>query len=234
MPWVVRDAVDEINRAVGRRHDLVASGCLGPVQGFVRLGHPLVVGQEELFGADQGHPDADRDDRRLLVDHVALEPLHEVFGLLSADPHVADRRDLHLRIFVGENGADVLQVPAGLSDRVADGDDDAAVEISVSDQGIGIARGDREKVFERFFQADASSTRKYGGMGLGLSIVREIVQAHGREITVESELGRGSTFHFTLPVAGAPKLVRARRSLVRAHAREARRGKAAADRRRRR
>ncbi len=75
------------------------------------------------------------------------------------------------------------------------------VEVAVSDQGIGIARGDREKVFERFFQADASSTRKYGGMGLGLSIVREIVQAHGSEITVESEIGRGSTFRFTLPVA---------------------------------
>jgi signal transduction histidine kinase/DNA-binding response OmpR family regulator len=75
------------------------------------------------------------------------------------------------------------------------------VEVAVSDRGIGIARGDREKVFERFFQADASSTRKYGGMGLGLSIVREIVQAHGREITVVSELGRGSTFSFGLPVA---------------------------------
>lgn len=78
------------------------------------------------------------------------------------------------------------------------------VEVAVEDHGIGIARADREKIFERFFQADASSTRKYGGMGLGLAIVREILQAHGRDIAVDSELGRGSTFRFTLPVAAEP------------------------------
>ncbi len=78
------------------------------------------------------------------------------------------------------------------------GDD---VQVAVADHGIGIAPGDLPKVFDRFFQADTSSTRKYGGMGLGLSIVREILQAHGRDIAVESLPGQGSTFRFSLPIA---------------------------------
>jgi signal transduction histidine kinase len=76
------------------------------------------------------------------------------------------------------------------------------VEVIVSDRGIGIPRQALEKVFERFYQVDASSTRRYGGMGLGLAIVRETLAAQQREITVESEVGVGTTFRFTLPVAG--------------------------------
>jgi signal transduction histidine kinase len=77
------------------------------------------------------------------------------------------------------------------------------VEVSVADRGIGIPPAARPKIFERFYQADASSTRRYGGMGLGLAIVREILAAHRREIEVVSELGAGTTFRFTLPLAGA-------------------------------
>jgi len=77
------------------------------------------------------------------------------------------------------------------------------VEVAVADRGIGIPAAARAKIFERFYQVDASSTRAYGGMGLGLAIVREILAAHQREIRVESEEGRGTTFRFTLPLAGA-------------------------------
>ena len=77
------------------------------------------------------------------------------------------------------------------------------VEVAVSDRGIGIQAQDLPRIFDRFYQADSSSTRRYGGLGLGLAIVREILTAHGRQIAVESEPGRGTTFRFTLPLAQA-------------------------------
>jgi len=72
--------------------------------------------------------------------------------------------------------------------------------VAVSDTGTGIAEADQEKVFEEFQQADSSSTRKKGGTGLGLTIAKKIIEMHGGRIWVESSLGTGSTFRFTLPV----------------------------------
>ncbi len=72
--------------------------------------------------------------------------------------------------------------------------------IKVSDTGIGIAPEDQTKLFEPFSQVDASPTRKTGGTGLGLSISKYLVEMHGGKIGVNSDLGRGSTFYFTLPV----------------------------------
>ena len=76
--------------------------------------------------------------------------------------------------------------------------------LSCSDEGIGIASDQREKVFEKFYQVDSSATRRYGGAGLGLSIVREIVHLRGGQIWVESDSGRGCTFYFTLPRNSTP------------------------------
>ena len=74
------------------------------------------------------------------------------------------------------------------------------VYISVTDTGPGIGPEDRLKLFQPFSQVDASATRKAGGSGLGLSICRHLVEMHGGQIGVESELGKGSTFFFTLPI----------------------------------
>ena len=70
----------------------------------------------------------------------------------------------------------------------------------MADTGPGIAPADQAKIFEEFQQVDSSSTRKKGGTGLGLSIARRIVELHGGRIWVESSLGEGSTFWFTLPI----------------------------------
>jgi signal transduction histidine kinase len=74
-----------------------------------------------------------------------------------------------------------------------------AIEISVSDTGIGISEEEQAKVFDAFYQVDGSVTREHGGTGLGLSIVKKLVEAHGGSIRIESELGRGATFIVKLP-----------------------------------
>jgi two-component system sensor histidine kinase SenX3 len=78
---------------------------------------------------------------------------------------------------------------------------DDAVEIAVTDQGIGIDDADQERIFERFYRVDQARSRETGGTGLGLAIVKHIVSNHGGEVTVWSQLGAGSTFTVRLPVA---------------------------------
>gem|GEM_PF-309049 len=82
--------------------------------------------------------------------------------------------------------------------RIAVGEDMA--EVSVSDTGIGIPDDAQDKIFTRFYQCDSSSTRKYGGTGIGLAIAQDIARLHGSRITVNSKLDEGSTFRFSLPL----------------------------------
>ncbi len=78
-------------------------------------------------------------------------------------------------------------------------DDAGKVELWVQDNGPGIPAEAKDRIFERFYRVDRARSRETGGTGLGLSIVKHIVQAHGGEVWVKSELGQGATFYFTLP-----------------------------------
>jgi signal transduction histidine kinase len=82
---------------------------------------------------------------------------------------------------------------------------DGSFTVAVQDNGPGISTADQAKIFEEFQQADNSATKKKGGTGLGLSISRRIVEMHGGKLWVESELGKGSVFQFTLPIQVAPQ-----------------------------
>jgi GAF domain-containing protein len=90
----------------------------------------------------------------------------------------------------------------GINARQADG----AVEISVSDTGIGIAPQDQAKIFEEFRQVGGDYAHKKEGTGLGLTLAKKFVELHGGRIWVESEVGKGSTFTFTLPISPHPSL----------------------------
>jgi two-component system phosphate regulon sensor histidine kinase PhoR len=76
---------------------------------------------------------------------------------------------------------------------------EGGVEISVTDNGIGIPPEHLSRIFERFYRVDKSRSREEGGTGLGLSIVKHIVEAHGGWVNVESKAGQGSRFVFFLP-----------------------------------
>lgn len=80
--------------------------------------------------------------------------------------------------------------------------DDPRVEIAVSDNGIGIAEENQQRVFERFFRVDYGRSRAHGGTGLGLALVKHIAESHGGSVTLWSQPGHGSTFTIRLPQVG--------------------------------
>jgi signal transduction histidine kinase len=94
--------------------------------------------------------------------------------------------------------------PADGNISVATRTNGSYVAISISDTGIGISKENQEKIFDRFFRVEDSEIQEVPGTGLGLAIVRSLVEMHGGQIDVESTLGKGSTFTFTVPVVGPP------------------------------
>ena len=82
---------------------------------------------------------------------------------------------------------------------------DGKIEVSISDQGVGMQKDELDKIFDKFYRG-SQKRQKPGGTGLGLAICKAIVLSHGGQIWAESEPGRGSTFHFTLPIAPQNKL----------------------------
>src|SRR6266702_1750811 len=83
---------------------------------------------------------------------------------------------------------------------------DGTVVLQVADTGEGIPTVELPRIFERFYRVDKARTRRTGGTGLGLAIVRHVAEAHGGIVTVDSEVGKGSTFTVTLPSAGPPPI----------------------------
>ncbi len=98
----------------------------------------------------------------------------------------------------GRVGVAVRPGPLSPHDR----EDSRAVQLVVSDSGIGISREQVSKIFEPFFQVDSSSTRAFGGTGLGLTLAKAYVEAHGGRIWVDTTPGQGSTFVATFPITG--------------------------------
>ncbi|RMF66179.1 MAG: response regulator [Calditrichaeota bacterium] len=97
-----------------------------------------------------------------------------------------------------ETGEIAIKVVPAESAQASGGEERLGLHFSVADTGKGIARENLNKIFDKFAQEDSSTTRKHGGTGLGLSITRSLVELMGGRIWVESELGKGTVFHFVL------------------------------------
>ena len=113
---------------------------------------------------------------------------------------LADRMRLEQILYNLIDNAMKFNRPGGLVNLTAE-TEDSDVVISVADTGIGIAASDLSRVFERLYRGDKSRSSKTEGTGLGLAIVKHLVRAHGGEVSVTSDLGRGSRFSFTIPIA---------------------------------
>ena len=98
-----------------------------------------------------------------------------------------------------DNARKFSEGPVSLGARISD--DGTQLVVEVADEGIGISAADQARIFEPFFRSDPSRTRATGGVGLGLLVVRRIVEAHHGSIEVESELGSGSRFSVSLPLS---------------------------------
>jgi PAS domain S-box-containing protein len=150
-----------------------------------------------------------------LSDYSMQEVVHAVFTTVES---LAAEKNLDLKVAVSPDVAygrgdeqRIVQVLLNLVGnaikftevgevRLDVKDSNGTFLVSVSDTGPGLSEADHQRIFKEFLQADSSSTRKKGGTGLGLSIAKRIVEMHGGRIGVESTLGKGSTFWFTLPV----------------------------------
>jgi signal transduction histidine kinase len=113
----------------------------------------------------------------------------------QADPYFIELALTNLMV----NAAKYSHEPAKITVTLDKNDEN--ISISIADKGIGIAPKDQERIFQRFYTADKAHSRMKGGSGLGLSIVETIVEKHCGKISLESELGVGSTFTLTFPFA---------------------------------
>jgi signal transduction histidine kinase len=136
-----------------------------------------------------------------LFETTGLELRREVapgLPIVDGDPH------LLVQVVINLLSNAVKFTPSGsVTVRAFAADDGAAVVVSVADTGTGIAAEDRDRVFEQFTQAGDTLSEAPRGTGLGLAICRQIVEHHGGRIWLESELGAGSTFSFSLPTGAA-------------------------------
>jgi two-component system phosphate regulon sensor histidine kinase PhoR len=166
----------------------------------------------------------DADRLELEIRKLPVEQL--VSSCIETSQPRAKEKDLRLSVNLDKNIPDiagdrrrlteVLQnlldnaiqyTPAGGQIMISAEAKDAEVEITVSDTGIGIPEADQPRIFERFYRVDVARSREVGGTGLGLSIAKHLMEAHGGKLWVESEVGNGSQFHFSVPVFDAERSV---------------------------
>ena len=143
--------------------------------------------------AEEGQRFADRAEAAQLTLEVRTEEVPAVHG---------SRRDLALMVGNLIDNA-IRYTPEGGAVDVSVASSDGGVRLRVVDSGVGIPQRDLTRVLERFYRVDRGRSRRSGGTGLGLSIVRHVAENHGGSVSLQSEVGRGTTVDVVLPVTGA-------------------------------
>ena len=192
-PQAVRRFATRMGIESARLSDLVSQIIeLSRLQSDNPLTTPEVVEVDDVLAeaVDRSRVDADRHDVTLTI---AGTPGCRVLGN-ARQLGVAVGNLVENAVIYSDAGARVV-VAAQVEAR----SDDDYVEITVSDTGIGIPPAEQRRIFERFYRVDYARSRANGGTGLGLSIVSHIAAAHGGQVSVWSQPGRGSTFTLRLP-----------------------------------
>ena len=175
-----------------------ADNLLGLINGLLDLAK-IEAGKMELNVEEVNINDVADEALELVRPHADEKGLQVHSVIPQALPTVwADRA--RVRQVLANMLANAVKFTERGSVSVAASAAEGWVTVSVSDTGVGITPEAQAYVFDEFRQADSSTTRRYGGTGLGLAISKRLVTLHGGRIWVDSEVGRGSTFHFTLPI----------------------------------
>jgi len=175
-----------------------ADNLLGLINGLLDLAK-IEAGKMELNVEEVSMNEVTEEALELVRPHADEKGL-EVRSLIpSALPNVWGDR-ARVRQVLANMLANAVKFTERGSVSVSASSAEGWVTISVTDTGVGITPEAQAYVFDEFRQADSSTTRRYGGTGLGLAISKRLITLHGGRIWVDSEVGKGSTFHFTLPI----------------------------------
>ena len=202
---IIRGRLEEIADGIIVGNSQIYSRLIRETKRLQRLLNDL----QELSQAETGNLSLNLQPTNL---HQILEPLTERFGeqLLGSDrvlnldcpnnlPYVLADSDRLEQILVNLLSNAIRHTPSG-SITLKAWSEGERVWISLTDKGSGIAPEELPHIFKRFWRSQKSRSQKYGGTGIGLAICKRLVELHGGEIFVESQLGVGSSFKFFLPI----------------------------------
>ena len=182
---LVSDKAADLNRLV---NDIISLQTIGTMGFDIELLSASALARDAVEAL---RPKGDKADIELVLNILGAEELLQIQG----DARRLDQVLIHLldnAVKFGPNGG----VVSLTLEREAE-----MVVIQVMDEGIGLSRDQLDRVFDRFYQVDGSATRHFGGAGLGLALVKEVVEAHGGAVWAESEgvAGKGCAFTLCLP-----------------------------------
>jgi len=196
--------LDYAHKAEGAARSLL--GLLNDILDFSKIDAGKMTLESRPFRLDT----LMRDISVIVSANLGAKPVEVLFDIDQATPRVLMGDGLRLQqVLINLSGNAIKFTSDGevvISIKVTGrSDNEVALRFAVRDSGIGIAPENQQHIFDGFSQAEASTTRRFGGTGLGLSISRRLVALMGGELTLESQLGIGSTFAFTVTLPVAPE-----------------------------